>query len=101
MHRGWSRPEHHLRKAAGDLLSKPAIWLLLPDPDQPAPAGEYRAARTECRARQGRAADRGRRRYGLSIHRSRQRSQIGQKTGLDGADAVLVAPIECPLLDAF
>src|ERR1700674_228746 len=28
-------------------------------------------------------------------------SQFGKDVGFDGADAVLVTPVECPLLDAF
>src|SRR5260370_10907474 len=56
MHRGWSCADYRLRKAARNLLSEPAIRLLLPDPDQPASAGKYCAARTDCRAKQGLAA---------------------------------------------
>jgi len=36
--------------------------------------------------------------YGLT---AQNRSQIGKDVGFDGADAVLVTPVECPLLDAF
>src|SRR2546430_10051139 len=55
MYRGWPRSNYQLRKAARDLLPKPAVRLLLPCLDQPAPAGKSRAGRSHHRAEQDRA----------------------------------------------
>src|ERR1700694_3338528 len=67
MHRGWACADYHLRKAARDLLPEPAIRLLLPGADQPAPAGKQCAARSHYRAKQDRAAGRRRERPPLNF----------------------------------
>src|SRR6266702_367804 len=67
MYRRRPRADHRLRKASRDLLSEPAIRLLLPGPDQPAPVGKHFAARSDCGAKQGLAAGRGQERLQLSI----------------------------------
>src|SRR6185312_8021565 len=57
MHRGRPGADHHLRKAARDLLPEPAVRLLLPRADQPTPAGKSRAGGSHHRAQQDRATD--------------------------------------------
>src|SRR5439155_1099755 len=78
MHRERACADHHLRKAVRDLLPEPAIRLLLPGPDQPAPVGEYRAARNNYRPKQTRAAGRCREQLALSDEFSRPADRAGR-----------------------
>src|SRR6476646_3181836 len=82
MHRGRSRADHHLRKAARDLLSEPAIRLLLPGPDQPAPAGEHFAAGKNCRARESLTADYTRGRHNLTLRLIAPHTRSQRSAGL-------------------
>src|SRR5215510_13391852 len=58
MHRERTRADDHVREAARDLLSEPAVRILLSGSDQPPPAGKHRAAGTSHRAGKRRSAAR-------------------------------------------